>query len=75
MRGMIDDAANVLRAAGWSAGDMLLIRPNGTFWLVYAYRGEHRIVAKAESQVDAWREAVAMALKLSGRSAESPPAE
>ncbi len=72
---MIDDARNALRAAGWSAGDILLITPKGALWAACAYQGEQRIIAKAESQADAWREALAMALKLSGQSAEPSPAE
>ena len=53
----IDAAQGELARHGWSAGDMALTTAAGLIWMVYAHRGEHRIVAKAASQATAWSEA------------------
>jgi hypothetical protein len=57
----VDDYAAELRRLGWSAGDVLVHSEDGSQWMVYAHRGEERIVAKARSQTDAWREASRLA--------------
>ena len=59
----IDDAQRELARLGWSTGDMAVTTPSGVLWLVYAHRGEHRIVVKAASQATAWREAARLSLQ------------
>jgi hypothetical protein len=54
----IDEAQNVLSEAGWNVGDVFVTAQGESFWQVYAFRGEQRIVANAPSQLDAWLEAV-----------------
>lgn len=57
---IIDAAQTELAHRSWSAGDMALTTTTGVLWMVYAHRGEHRIVAKAESQATAWQEAATL---------------
>lgn len=58
---MIDAAQAELPRSGWSAGDMAMATPSGVVWMVYAHRGEQRIVGKARGEATAWREAVKVA--------------
>jgi hypothetical protein len=53
-----------LREAGWSIGDMAILTPAGLAWMVFGQCGDERIVAKAPTQADAWREAARMALRI-----------
>ena len=56
-----DDAYQRLHLAGWSVGDVCFLENDRRMWMVYAHRGEQKIVAKAPSQSDAWCRASAMA--------------
>ena len=56
-----------LREAGWSIGDMAILTPAGLAWLVFGHCGEHRIVAKAPTQTDAWREAARLSVQIQRR--------
>lgn len=61
----VDDAEAILKAGGWSCGDMLCRTAAGkVLCLVLANRGEHRIVAKAETQAEAWTAAAEQASRL-----------
>jgi hypothetical protein len=53
----IDECAAELRRLGWSVGDTLIRTDDGLRWVVYCHRGEDRVVTKAQSQSEAWREA------------------
>lgn len=50
-----DDVHEQLHAAGWSSGDIAHKRDGRLLWMVFAQHGEERIVARAETQTDAWR--------------------
>lgn len=54
---IIEIAHDELDRLGWSAGDVALTTAAGVAWMVFAHRGEHRIVVKAASQATAWQEA------------------
>ncbi len=63
----IDDAQANLHLAGWSVGDIQTLDLEGcTVWHVYAHRGEQRILARAPTQAEAWREAWRQAESLDG---------
>lgn len=58
----IDDVQDALHATGWSIDEAPdEPRPHGTLWQVIIHRGERKIMAKATSQADAWREALSVA--------------
>lgn len=61
-----DAAYSLLHEAGWSVGDTAYADPDsgGLVWLVYAHRGQQQIVAKAESQTEAWNEAARLAAEI-----------
>jgi hypothetical protein len=59
-----DACEKELHAAGWSIGDLAIHTPTGVVWMVYARRGEQRIVAKAPKQADAWRAAAKMMVRV-----------
>jgi len=46
-----------LHGRGFSIGDMAVRTAKGTMWVVFAYRGHERVVAKARRQASACREA------------------
>lgn len=54
----IDESQARLHRDGWSTGDMVIRTSVGLVWLVYAHRDEQQIVAKAQTQAEAWGEAV-----------------
>ena len=56
-----------LREAGWSIGDMAVLTPAGLIWIVFGHCGDQRIVAKAPTQADAWREAARMSVHIHDR--------
>ena len=57
----IDDSQADLQRLGWSVGDALVCSETGPLWMVYAHRNEERVVVKATSQTEAWRETRRMA--------------
>ncbi len=58
----IDDAHSQLHAAGWSIGDIATLDFAGRrVWHVYGHRGEQRILARAPTQAEVWREALQQA--------------
>lgn len=60
----VDAWQGELREGGWSIGDVSVFTPAGLVWMVFGHCGDQRIVAKAPTQVDAWREAARMALRI-----------
>ena len=64
MQPTIEQCQTDLHKLGWSVGDALIRTDDGLRWVVRCHRGEERVVAKASSQSDAWREARRMALPI-----------
>jgi hypothetical protein len=62
----IDACQARLHAAGWSIGDMAVRTSKGMMWVVFAHRGDERVVARAQRQAAAWKEAVRLALGTNG---------
>ena len=60
----VDEAASRLHRAGWSAGDLATHTASGMIWMVYAHRGLHRIVIRADTQGAAWLFALDAARRL-----------
>ncbi len=67
-----DAAYSLLHDAGWKIGDTTYADPDSgrLVWMVYAHRGEQKIVARAESQAAAWNEAVRLTTEIEGEAAE-----
>ena len=59
-----NDDYNRLHSAVWSIGDVCYLDNGRRVWMVYAHRGEQKIVAKAPTQTEAWRRACTMAAKI-----------
>jgi hypothetical protein len=51
---LVDESADRLRHAGWSAGDMRLA---SGLWLVTATNGENAVAGQGECQAEAWQQA------------------
>jgi hypothetical protein len=57
----LDALQNTLHDTGWSIGDTSTLENGRLTWLVYGHRGEHKLVAKGASRLEAWQAAVKMA--------------
>jgi hypothetical protein len=57
----IDRAQRHLRTLGWSYGDMCHWRGTRPLWMVYARRDSDQIVVNADTQSEAWDEALRQA--------------
>ena len=64
----VDAWQSELREADWSIGDMAVLAPAGLFWMVFGQCGDQRIVAKAPTQAEAWREAARLSVQIQRRS-------
>ena len=62
-----DDAYARLHSSGWSVGDLSYWEDGRRVWMVYVHRGEQKIVARADSQLDAWVRAQRMAAEIESR--------
>jgi hypothetical protein len=60
----IEECQDELHGCEWSVGDMAISTATGTVWMVFAHRGDERVVAKVPGQLAAWQEAVRMAATL-----------
>ena len=60
----LDALQQSLHEAGWSTGDIATLANGQLLWHVYSHRGEHKLVAKADSRLEAWQAAVKMAAEL-----------
>ncbi len=57
----IDRAQRLMRTLGWSYGDMCHWRGTKPIWMVYAKRDSDQIVVNADTQSEAWDEALRQA--------------
>jgi hypothetical protein len=60
----LDALQQSLHEAGWSTGDTATPENGQLTWLVYCHRGDHKLVAKGASRLEAWQAVVKMAAEL-----------
>jgi hypothetical protein len=53
-----EEALLALKEAGWSVGDIRLVGPSGSVWLVTGTRGGRSLKAGGATREEAWREAL-----------------
>jgi hypothetical protein len=56
-----EDVLVALKEAGWSVGDVRLVGPSDSVWLVTRTREGRSIRAEGASRAEAWREALRLA--------------
>ena len=59
-----DQSLTSLHDLGWSCGDVAFYEDKGIVWVVYAHRGDQKVVARAPLQRDAWDSAAEQAERL-----------
>jgi hypothetical protein len=63
----VDDAAWFLHAAGWSAGEVRLLYPDGRLrWSVTPTADGQDVRAEADTQTEAWRAAAEHGCRVGG---------
>ena len=61
----VDGCEAILKAQGWSPGDMSYLDGSRQIWAVFCRRGQETVFGYADTQLAAWQQAVGRVLSAS----------